>query len=399
MDKNIKVVELFAGVGGFRLGLEAASKNYQTIWANQWEPGKKSQHAYDCYVHHFGIENHINENISTAKHNIPAHDFLVGGFPCQDYSVARSGATGIEGKKGVLWWDIRDIIEVRKPEWILLENVDRLLKSPSNQRGKDFGVMLRCLYDLGYIAEWRVINAAEYGYSQRRRRVFIFACKRQSEIATELFSIPPIQWLLDKGIFAKSFPVIDAVSKNRKNVTSITEGFNDLKEISDRFTADFYNAGIMIDSKIYSIETIPEKYTPSTLGSILENREIEEHYFLNGSLEKWKYLKGAKKIPRFKPNGEPYFFTEGGMSFPDNLDLPARTMLTSESSINRSSHVVTDKKTQKLRLLTPIECERLNGFPDNWTNTGMPHKFRYFTMGNALVVPIIQKIGEELLKR
>ncbi|VEE06098.1 DNA (cytosine-5-)-methyltransferase [Neisseria animalis] len=400
MDKNhIKVVELFAGVGGFRLGLEAASSNYQTVWANQWEPGKKSQHAYDCYVRHFGTVNHTNENISTAKHSIPKHDFLVGGFPCQDYSVARTGAAGIEGKKGVLWWDIRDIIEANHPKWILLENVDRLLKSPSNQRGKDFGVMLRCLYDLGYTVEWRVINAAEYGHAQRRRRIFIFACKRESGIATQLFLNDPVRWLLEDGIFAKAFPVLNTISKNRQSHTSISDGLEDLKAVSDRFTADFYNAGVMIDSKVYSLETIPEPHTPTTLGSILETRAVEEHYFLNGNLEKWQYLKGAKRIPRIKPNGEPYFFAEGSMSFPDSLDLPARTMLTSESSVNRSTHVVTDKKSGQLRLLTPIECERLNGFPDDWTNTGMPQKFRYFTMGNALVVPIIQKIGEELLRR
>lgn len=86
------------------------------------------------------------------------------------------------------------------------------------------------------------------------------------------------------------------------------------------------------------------------------------------------------------------------MCFPDNLNLPSRTILTSESSINRSTHVIKDYVTEKLRLLTPVECERLNGFPDNWTNTGMPEKFRYFVMGNALVVPIITKIGERILE-
>ena len=178
----INVCELFAGVGGFRLGLQNASDEFNFVWANQWEPGKKTQHAFDCYVSHFGIDNHINSDISEIdKKEIPNHDLLVGGFPCQDYSVARTGAQGIQGVKGVLWWQIRDILEAKQPRFVLLENVDRLLKSPAKQRGRDFGVMLACLNDLGYSVEWRIINAAEYGFAQRRRRIFIFAFKNDTK--------------------------------------------------------------------------------------------------------------------------------------------------------------------------------------------------------------------------
>ncbi len=181
MDKT--VCELFAGVGGFRVGLERADSNWETVWANQWEPGKKSQYAFDCYVNHFGNENkYVNEDISVIdKYTIPNHNLLVGGFPCQDYSVAHTGAKGIEGKKGVLWWQIRDTLEAKEPKFVLLENVDRLLKSPASQRGRDFGVILACFNDLGYTVEWRVINAAEYGFAQRRRRTFIFACKNTTK--------------------------------------------------------------------------------------------------------------------------------------------------------------------------------------------------------------------------
>lgn len=181
MEKT--VCELFAGVGGFRVGLERADAEWSTVWANQWEPGKKSQHAFDCYTAHFGDkEEYVNEDIASIdKKDIPNHNLLVGGFPCQDYSVARTGAKGMEGKKGVLWWQIRDILETKKPKFVLLENVDRLLKSPANQRGRDFGVILACFNDLGYTVEWRVINAAEYGFAQRRRRTFIFACKNNTK--------------------------------------------------------------------------------------------------------------------------------------------------------------------------------------------------------------------------
>ncbi len=181
MEKT--VCELFAGVGGFRIGLEESDQNWNTVWANQWEPGRKSQYAYDCYVSHFGKnKNYINEDIASIdKEDIPDHNLLVGGFPCQDYSVARTGAKGMEGKKGVLWWQIRDVLETKSPKFVLLENVDRLLKSPASQRGRDFGVILACFNDLGYTVEWRVINAADYGFAQRRRRTFIFACKNDTK--------------------------------------------------------------------------------------------------------------------------------------------------------------------------------------------------------------------------
>lgn len=403
---EIKVVELFAGVGGFRIGLENSSNLYNIIWANQWEPNKKVQHAFNCYASHFknkGI--HINEDIGLVKKEVPLHHLLVGGFPCQDYSVARTGAKGIEGKKGVLWWDIKDIIELRKPNYVLLENVDRLLKSPTNQRGRDFGIILKSLYDDGYAVEWKVINAAEYGFSQRRRRTFIFAYKDTTKFYKKLKNFYKkendlFKWISEEGFFPRTFNVNKNIRNFKKtNTLSISkENYADLITISEKFVATFYNSGIMIDGNIYTEELTPIEIAPIPLKEIRQLEKVDNKYFLNGSLEKWQYLKGAKKIERTKPNGEKYFYSEGNMSFPDNIDLPARTMLTSESSINRSTHVIEDYLTKKLRLLTPIECERLNGFPDNWTNTGMPEKFRYFCMGNALVVNLITKMGNTLLE-
>ncbi|MCL2360530.1 MAG: DNA (cytosine-5-)-methyltransferase [Defluviitaleaceae bacterium] len=404
---KIKVVELFAGVGGFRVGLELSSNKFETIWANQWEPGKKVQHAFDCYVSHFGVScNHVNEDIANVKHSIPPHNLLVGGFPCQDYSVARTGAQGIEGKKGVLWWHIRDILDLHRPNFIVLENVDRLIKSPGSQRGRDFAIMLRCLNDMGYGVEWRVINAAEYGYAQRRRRVYIVAFRNSTEYFMEIAEsvcakgkdiIYSQQY--SKGFFSSIFPTQNKINDNKNSVSWIDEmKYADLIALSNDYTIPLFNSGIMINGQVISGEIIPTECRPVTLREIRHKEPVDEKYFLNGSLKKWQYLKGAKKIPRIRPNGEPYYFSEGGMCFPDDLDKPARTMLTSESSVNRSTHVIEDAVTGRLRLLTPVECERLNGFADDWTNTGMPEKFRYFTMGNALVVPIVEKIGQRLLE-
>lgn len=406
-EKKIAVVELFAGVGGFRVGLERSSSRYKTVWANQWEPGKTAQHAYDCYVSHFGASSdYVNQDIAIAKTQVPAHDLLVGGFPCQDYSVAHTGAQGLKGKKGVLWWEINDIIKERSPAYILLENVDRLIKSPSDQRGRDFGVILRCLYDNKYAVEWRVINAAEYGEAQRRRRIFIFAYKNTTSLYEKLAEVTCTKgqqglqdWILKSGFYAPEFPVQEQYDLKKQTDVCINElDYDDLATISTDFKAALYNSGVMINGQIFSIESKPISQNPIPLKNVRSREAIDQRFFLNGSLEKWERLKGAKKIPRIRPNGEPYVFSEGGMCFPDDLEKPSRTMLTSESSVNRSSHVIKDYATGRLRLLTPEECEILNGFPANWTNTGMPEKFRYFTMGNALVVPIVTKIGKRLLE-
>lgn len=390
MDKTI--VELFAGVGGFRLGFEKSSKEWETIWANQWEPGKKNQYAFECYKEHFskfgGINEFSNTDISSVSTDcIPNHNLLVGGFPCQDYSVAGTKSKGIEGKKGVLWWNIKKIITDKKPPFVLLENVDRLIKSPAKQRGRDFAVMLACFNELGYGVEWRVINAEDYGLQQRRRRIFIFAFNKNTKYY-KTFSKE-----LEKSFFTRCFPV--------KSMGSVTQTAlpNDILEISDKFSFMFENSGFMFQGDIITGKALAStkcSENAATLSDIMID-EADKEYFLSPELlEKFKYMKGSKREERTTSDGFKYFFTEGAIPFPDILNRSARTILTSESSNNRSTHIVKDKTTGNLRKLTPLECERINGFPDNWTNTGMPQKFRYFCMGNALVVNLITIIAKEL---
>lgn len=404
MEKTL--VELFAGVGGFRCGLNhvelkndkvVEKGNWKCLWANQWEPATKSQEAYDCYVKRFGSNNVSNVDIfEVDKHEIPDHTLLVGGFPCQDYSVAQtlSNSKGIEGKKGVLWWAIEETLAIKQPPFVLLENVDRLLLSPAKQRGRDFGMILRSFYENGYDVQWRVINAGEYGLPQKRRRTYIFAYHKSTNYYKEMQKISERDICFEKGIFAKQFPIKDGYEKIVKN--DISE-YKDLLEVSDKFKSEFYNTGVMINGGIYSVKTKPDYNLVYPLRNIREEEKVDDKYFLtDAQIEKFAYLKGAKRIPRLKPNGEPYTYSEGAMPFPDNLDAPARTMLTSESGVSRTTHVIEDFKTKKLRLLTPKECERINGFPDDWTNTGMSDKKRYFMMGNALVVGVIERIGKEI---
>lgn len=396
--QKLKVAELFAGVGGFRIGLENTNNQmFEVTWGNQWEPGKKVQHAFDCYSTKFNSGVHSNEDIAEVSDRELADtnaDLVVGGFPCQDYSVARSlsGELGISGKKGVLFWQIVRVIQNTIPKYVLLENVDRLLKSPSSQRGRDFAVMLSTLNELGYDVEWRVINAADYGNAQRRRRVFIFAYRRNMTYSKEMNNFTNEQMIYKNGLFARTFAVLPEPNKNR--IGSVTLS-SDIVEVSDEFSYKFFNSGIMRNGEVTTIDTIPVYEKSIPLKDVIEE-EVDEKFILDeAKIEKFKYMRGGKKIERTSKEGFKYIYSEGGMSEVDSLDLPGRTMLTSEGTSNRSTHVV--EQNGQRRLITPIEAERLNGFPDNWTDT-MPDRARYFCMGNALVVPLVTRLGNEIEK-
>lgn len=396
--------ELFAGVGGFRVGMERLGTGWNTTWFSQWEPDKVNQWAHDCYVGHFGDstdlrgEYHTGEDISKVdKEFIPDHNLLVGGFPCQDYSVAHSLASshGIEGKKGVLWWQIRDTLIAKNPAFCIFENVDRLIKSPASQRGRDFGIILACLASLNYSVEWRVVNAATYGAAQRRRRTFIFAYKNDTVYGQNINYIEPIDVINRDGFMVQAFPIVDSTDFVVGNLGNYQTD-EDIINISDNFAFAFGRAGFMREGNIYTCEITENEIQPVLLKQILEENVADEFYITEDKKPKWVYLKGAKKIPRKTKDGHEYVFSEGPVAFPDPWDRPGRTMLTSESTLNRSTHVVTDPGSGRLRLLTPIEAERLQGFDDNWTDSGMPKRMRYFCMGNALVVPMITRMGEVL---
>ena len=402
---HIKVVELFAGVGGFRIGLEGASDAYETIWNNQWEPSTRHQDASLVYKARFGSKGHSNKDINTVPtSDIPDHDLLVGGFPCQDYSVAaslsRSG--GIEGKKGVLWWQIYRILNEKgekRPQYIFFENVDRLLNSPATQRGRDFAIILASLADLGYVVEWRIINAADYGMPQRRRRTYIVGYLKNSVVAQKIERIE--DWVEYDGVMAKAFefrPKSGTVSDFdiEGTIQEVSASFNKGKKDSP-----FGNAGMMIDRHVYSVDADPVYDGPrQTLGGNLvdENFVPEDFFISEEELPKWEYEKGAKKIERVTKEGYKYMFSEGGMAFPDYLDQPSRTIITGEGGTapSRFKHVVKTKSGRYRRLL-PIELERLNMFPDNHTlHPEVSDGRRAFLMGNALVCGIVEQIGKSL---
>lgn len=402
---DIRVVELFAGVGGFRVGLENASTRYKTIWNNQWEPSTKRQDASIAYCRNFGIAGHCNEDINTVEtERIPNCDLLCGGFPCQDYSVAttlaRSG--GIEGKKGVLWWQIYRILNEKgrnRPRFLMLENVDRLLSSPASQRGRDFAIILASLSDLGYDVEWRVINAADYGMPQRRRRTYIMGYRRDSRAGRSIRDSR--SWVLENGVMAHAFPCAEVENTISEfsidgDITVVSESFNKGGKVSP-----FGHAGIMRNRHVYSVDVKANYYGPFiTLGQILINEnDVPEDFFISAEdLPKWKFQKGAKSLERTSKNGHSYLYTEGAMAFPDALDRASRTIITGEGGPgpSRFKHIVLCP-SGRYRRLVPVELERLNMFPDNHTQTSSPLR-RAFLMGNALVTGIPTKLGLALLR-
>ncbi len=450
--KDIKVVELFAGVGGFRLGFEgwkgkSASSNYskalesdfEVVWSNQWEPSTKIQHANLVYQERWGKDGHSGVDINTIANNaisdenikkiIPKHDLLVGGFPCQDYSVAGVNTKGIQGKKGVLWWSIHRILEARRPKYVLLENVDRLLKSPTSQRGRDFAIVLATMSDLGYNVEWKVINAADYGMPQRRRRVFIVGVHKSSNIKIN----DRMDWLFNDGILAESFPseIVGDVKSFllEDNVLDITKNFSEGK---------FLNSGVMHNKKVVTCDFTSNKpkevvfSTHNSLGDVLVNhKEVATEFFVDNNkklkkpliksqkpgielsyidlnnndeavlcteLDKWKYLKGRKAEQRTSSKGV-FYYAEGPLKLNDSIELPARTIITSEGGpgASRFKHLVEIEKNKIFRRLTPIELERLNMFPDDHTKlVGISNNKRAFFMGNALVVGVVERVGKVL---
>jgi len=397
------VAELFAGVGGFRIGLARAG--WKTVFSNQWEPATKVQHASEVYVARFGEDGHSNEDIAQVE-SLPKNiDLLVGGFPCQDYSVAKTlnSAKGLKGKKGVLWWEILRLVQGQNPKFIFLENVDRLLKSPSNQRGRDFAVMLKTLGDEGYTIEWRVVNAAEYGFPQRRIRVFIVATKKKRGAKRQT----PASIIGKTGILARALPIEKLTSELQE-----IELDDEADEISSRFNkgggkSPFLNSGYYENGVAYTIKSEAKLAKDfSVLGDVLQpDSQVPDEYWIDEKrLKEWKYLKGAKSIERtHKGSGTTYNYAEGKMAFPDLLTNPSRTILTAEggNTPSRFKHII--KTKNGYRRLTPIELERLNGFPDNWTQNGnfdnvVPDGKRAFFMGNALVIGLIEKVGRILAK-
>lgn len=383
--RTIRVAELFAGVGGFRLGLERANfgngKKLKVVWSNQWEPGTKRQHASETYVARFGSEGHSNRDIrGVPLDDIPGHDLLVGGFPCQDYSVANRSRKGLRGSNGSLWWEIHRVLKgklerSRPVKYLLLENVGTLLCSPKGRPGRDFAVILGSLEKLGYAVEWRVVNAADYGMPQRRRRLFIFGCHKTASLYA---SFGNTVWE-SLSVFVRAFPVQPKIRPWQTSIKEILSG-------KCGRSRPLGNAGIMREGQIAAASVRPLYSGPRQVlrDILLPENEVPEQFFIpDAELPRWK---------KAKTRGD-----SKHVAFPDPVDRPSRTIITSEGERCpcRHTHAIRTE-SGRFRRLVPVELERLNMFLDGHTE-GHTDTKRGFLMGNALVVGVVEHIGRVLL--
>lgn len=328
---KIKVAELFAGVGGFREAVESDGlcERFTVTWSNQWEPAEakkagKDQSANKVYIQKFGEEGHYPDDIHLVTQSgkplpkaLMEIDMLVGGFPCQDYSVAKpkNESKGIRGPKGVLWWSIEKILNDAEPSYLLLENVDRLINSPASNRGMDFAVILKGLQQLGYVVEWRVINAAEYGFSQKRRRIFILGYKEGSKAHRATFKGNPSagEVISKLGVLAGALPCElsgEPVSYDiEKEISSDDSAKTDYK--SDNGMSRFGPAGVLMGGKAWSchVDTASDEKEESLRAVLLNPTKNKQDklpansasFFIKpDSIKEWARAKGRKNEPRRK---------------------------------------------------------------------------------------------------
>lgn len=430
-----RVIELFAGVGGFHFGLEQVNQQRQAqglprafdvVYANQWEPKGKHQHAARIYEAQFGMAaacrdlmQVLDDSAEMARIHALAPTMLMAGFPCQDYSVAKPSSEGIEGKKGVLWWGIHRMLQARiaagQPiQQVLLENVDRLISSPSACPGRDFAIILASLQSLGYGVSWQVVNSGEYGFAQRRKRVFIVAVhnstaqfQRLKQAATGDLS----------GLLVNATPLAQALPVHLAHAVTSFELCGDVYAAQEGYQAaggksQFANAGVCIGGRVFTgkVRAVElQDFTaftghaqPLTLGNVVtQSRDVPESFYITDvAIAQWEYAKGAKSVPRVSATGYAYNFSEGAMAFPDALDRPSRTIITSEggTSVSRTKHVVRDAGG-RLRRLVPEELEALNGFPRGFTQLeGVNDIARAKLMGNALITGVVARIAAAMVE-
>jgi DNA (cytosine-5)-methyltransferase 1 len=246
-------------------------------------------------------------------------------------------------------------------------------------------------------------NAADYGFPQRRRRVFLVAHHVGDE--PEPAWGGPAAWLYRDGALARGLGIEEPADALVDGPELKLEG--DLAELTARFgvgnlMTPFREAGVMWDRQVWTRLVTPQhRGRKHLLSDVLQPiDEVPPAFFIpEEQVPRWEYLKGPKDIPRVAKNGHAYLYSEGGIAFPDPLDRPSRTILTGEGGVtpSRFKHVI-ETEDGRLRRLTPVELERLNGFPDGWTDTGMTDGRRAFMMGNALVVGLVGRVAEQLAR-
>jgi len=353
----MKFIDLFAGIGGFRYGLEKANQNKQLAREittsrrhkpnnngglgknkNEWfvcvYSNEYNKYASQIYKKHYGECD--TRDIRTVKVNeIPDHDLLCAGFPCQSFSIAGK-RKGFEDTRGTLFFEIARIAKHKRPRYLLLENVKGLL---SHEQGKTFQTIIGVLADLGYGVEWQVLNSKHFGVPQNRERVFI---------------VGHLGGIGERKVFP--------IGENGE--------FSDKEQQQPIFR---------------EIQTRKQKDSSNANRKDAQNgKNGQLHYIggIEGKRKKW--LEDGKDNSRNFSQGQRVYSDKGISS----------TLAGNAGGLGGKTGLY--QIDMKIRRLTPTECERLQGFPDGWTE-GISDTQRYKCLGNAVTTNVIEAIGKKLI--
>lgn len=358
----MKTVELFAGIGGFRLACDEL--NIQTIWANDID--KK---ASEVYRHNFGESVHVHGDIKDFITDIPDHDLLTGGFPCQPFSSAGK-KLGIEDARGTLFEQIVNILDKKKPKYFVLENVKRLL---SMDKGSHFATIIESLSNLGYFIEWRVLNAINFGLPQHRERVVITGRIEQS-IKSYLCSRDDICTLNSKQI---------------NNISNYAM-WNTIENHSTKFL----NWGMAFSGKFChaKVDSFSEKKPFVKLANILEEKPDRSFFFTKDTEER---IKNSEKVDRFYNGVEILYNQKGGARMGYSIFGTAGVSPTLTCTTSR--HYERYKIGNEYRRLTNIEYARIQGFPDQHCSSQSRYD-QYSLFGNAVPPQMVKWVIERIIK-
>jgi len=387
----MKYLSLFSGIGGFELGIQQAYEDYnrpnirdrnKNIQKDLSDTEKQQDRAtcigfseidkYAIQIYEKQFPNHKNYGDITKiqSNSLPDFDLLVGGFPCQSFSIAGKRG-GFEDTRGTLFFEIARIIGEKQPRLLLLENVKGLL---SHDKGYTFFTIISTLNDLGYDIQWQVLNSKNFGVPQNRERVFIIGHLRGTS-RPEVF---PIGGGSEEIINKET----KSVQANCLTATCYKGAGNDGMSL---VVKTLKAQGLEPTEKGY--ESLDKSVIPVITPDRLNKRQ-------NGR--------------RFKENGDPSFTLTAqdrhGVLINKTIRTGGRGSLTKKH--NWDTHLIDGK----IRRLTPKECERLQGFPDDWTKSGIIENHgivsttmisdaqRYKTLGNAVTVNVIKEIINRIIK-
>ncbi len=371
MKESITAIELFAGIGGFRLGLEAVG--IKTLWANDI-----NEQACEVYKSNFGKNSIVCDDIHKIDPNdIPKHQLLTAGFPCQPFSPAGKKQGVHDLTRGTLFEKIVDILEIHQPRYFFLENVKRLL---SMENGKHFRIILKALSSLDdYFIEWRLINSVNFGIPQNRERVFIFGT-RVKGVADSFGTLQDHSVFLQEEDAANGF-----FESNDSSILDVMTPIDKINRINANW--GFAYRGLMAMPEVNKMANV---FPPKKLADVLVANPAQEFYFTNETIER---IKKSAKVNRYVNGVEVLFNQEGGARL--GYTVFGINGIASTLTASTSRHYERYKIGNHYRRLTNIEYARLMGFPDDWCRVANIYN-QYGLYGNAVIPKCIQWVASRI---